>query len=417
MNSNTVINAVNFVTKNWTKQRKAEIRGKSSATRQRSLIRSYRVTIRDAAFDVMEEAYLKASANGKWPAMARQIMYAARGEILERTGESKLDSQYFTQTLLPDYMEENGCTDWDVAFDARGHFHEPHTNKNVALGTIDVRKYLRNVSSYSYEDGDDHPDADFDEDDRFPTCGPDNRYSAVLFIEKEGFTSLLDAAQIAKRYDIAVMSTKGLSNTSARHLVDEVCGGDDIPLLVLHDFDQAGFRILGTLSRDTRRYGFQHEVEVIDLGIRLEDVQKYNLAAEDVRYHSYPESDLRKNGATDEEVEFLYHGGYGGGHGQRVELNAFTSDALIEWIEGKLEEHGIKKVIPDQTVVEMAYRRALEIATVRNQLGDITKQAHEAAAKADVPDDLLSQIKNTLAATPSLPWDLAVARIAAGDVE
>ena len=414
MNSKTVISAVNSVTKKWTKQRKAEIRGKSSATRQRALSAPSRITIKEAAFEVMEEAYLKASANGKYPALARQIMYAARGEILEQTGESSLDSQYFTQTLLPDYMEEHGCVDWDVAYDARGHFHEPHTKKTVALGTLGVRKYLGGIRSYSYDDGDDHPDADFDEDDRFPTCGPGNRYGAVLFIEKEGFMPLFDAAQIAKRYDIGIMSTKGLSNIAARHLVDEVCGLGDVPLLVLHDFDQAGFRILGTLRRDTRRYGFQHDVEVIDLGIRMEDIQEYDLAAEDVHYRSPPDRDLQKNGATQEEIDFLNSDGWGG---QRVELNAFTSDTLIEWIEGKLEQHGIKKLIPDQNVVEAAYRRAIEIATVRGQIVDITKQAHEEAAEADVPDDLLAKIKDTLDATPSLSWDLAVARIVAREVD
>jgi hypothetical protein len=34
------------------------------------------------------------------------------------------------------------------------------------------------------------------------------------------------------------MSTKGVSVTAARRLVDDVCGANDIPLLVLHDFDK-----------------------------------------------------------------------------------------------------------------------------------------------------------------------------------
>ena len=39
---------------------------------------------------------------------------------------------------------------------------------------------------------------------------------------------------------------------AARHLVDRICD-EDVPLLVLHDFDKAGFTILGTLRNDTRR--------------------------------------------------------------------------------------------------------------------------------------------------------------------
>ena len=53
----------------------------------------------------------------------------------------------------------------------------------------------------------------------------------------------------------------------------EICGGNDLPLFVLHDFDVAGFMILGTLQRDTRRYQFSSAVEVIDLGLRLDDVE------------------------------------------------------------------------------------------------------------------------------------------------
>jgi hypothetical protein len=44
------------------------------------------MSIKDAAYAVMKEAYLKASDNGQLPAKARQIMYAARGDILRLTG-------------------------------------------------------------------------------------------------------------------------------------------------------------------------------------------------------------------------------------------------------------------------------------------------------------------------------------------
>src|SRR6516225_9251081 len=62
------------------------------------------MSVKDAAYAVMEAAYLKASDDGKLPAKARQIMYAARGEILRLTGARKFSDMYFTQVLLPDYM-------------------------------------------------------------------------------------------------------------------------------------------------------------------------------------------------------------------------------------------------------------------------------------------------------------------------
>src|SRR4029450_127650 len=86
--------------------------------------------------------------------------------------------------------------------------------------------------------------------------------------------SVFEAVQLAERYDLAIMSTKGMSVTAARELVEQLCAVHSVPLLVLHDFDKAGFSIAGTLRRSTRRYrcGHGHAASVIDLGLRLEDV-------------------------------------------------------------------------------------------------------------------------------------------------
>ena len=101
MKSNAIIGAVQGVTKKWAKQRKKEEREASAVTNRRwAMTRVYHVSIKDAAWDIMEDAYLKASANGTLPAHARQIMYAARGHI-QRTADRPLGKkfdQYFTQT-------------------------------------------------------------------------------------------------------------------------------------------------------------------------------------------------------------------------------------------------------------------------------------------------------------------------------
>jgi hypothetical protein len=93
------------------------------------------------------------------------------------------------------------------------------------------------------------------------TFGPSGCYNGVLFIEKEGFMPLLERVNLAERYDLGIMSTKGLSVTAARRLIDKVCGENDIPCFVLHDFDKSGFSILGTLGRDTARYKYENAVE------------------------------------------------------------------------------------------------------------------------------------------------------------
>ena len=39
-------------------------------------------------------------------------------------------------------------------------------------------------------------------------------------------------------------------------------------------------------------------------------------------------------------------------------LNAFTSKQFIDWLERKLEQYQVGKVVPDATTLEAAYRRA-----------------------------------------------------------
>lgn len=409
MDSQVLINAVTKATQTWTKQRKAEEREKSRALRRReALIPSYRLTIKEAAWKVMQQAYLKASAGNTLPAHARQIMYPARGPIQSATGQ-RLDDQYFTQTLLPDYLmaHPTQTRNWDVVFDARGHFQEPHTDREIALGTLPVRTYLDAVFKGA------QPDEVNPEEliKLWQTCGPQHRFGAVLFIEKEGFLPLFRKVRLAERYDLAIMSTKGMSNTAARLLVDQLCGRYRVPLLILRDFDKAGFSIAGTLQRDTRRYEFSHAFPVIDLGLRLADVEAQGLEAEEVIYsETNPASNLRENGATLEEIQFLCQSSNGRRYrGKRVELNAFTSDQLIHWIEGKLEACGIQKVIPDTPTLETAYRRSVAQYRLKQLIECHHQQIEQEVAAMAIPDDLTAQIQACLADERTWSWDQAIA--------
>ena len=358
---------------------------------------------------------MKASANGTLPTHARQIFYAARPTILEKAHDRygnplDLKSDYFTQTLLPDYMNENPIqtADWDVVFDARGKFTEPHTGNAVPLSTVDVREYLHEMTN------DGGKDVSFQEvDETFPTAGPVNRYGAIVFIEKEGFLPLFKKVRLAERYDIAIMSTKGMSVTAARNLVENVCGTYSVPLLILRDFDKAGFAIAASFQKDTRRYQFAQSFEVVDLGLRLEDVQRWNLVSEDVHYTANPTRNLVMNGASPDERAFLLEGGsrkkY---YGRRVELNAFPSSDFIQWIESKLDSQGIKKIIPDKDVLENAYARAVKVAVVNNAIEAALDDAEDAAQKLTMPKTLGQTIAERLKEDPTLTWDSVVAHLA-----
>jgi hypothetical protein len=229
----------------------------------------------------------------------------------------------------------------------------------------------------------------------------------VLYIEKEGFLPLLERAHFAERYDLSIMSSKGMGTVAARTLIEGLSKWATI--FVLHDFDKAGFSIAGTLTRDTRRYEFTRDADVIDLGLRLADVEEWELQSESVQYKSDPTYNLEENGATAEEIAFLYRGFR---HGQRVELNAFTSDQFVEWLDSKLAEQGVKKVIPDEETLEQAYRRVAAIHRYQRIIDDAGEEVSAYAKDLTVAKGLRAKLARRLAKAPASSWDQVLSVLA-----
>jgi Topoisomerase 6 subunit A/Spo11, Toprim domain len=388
-----IIDVVETATSKWTRQKKSEERHPGMIRyRVSRLTREPRTTQKEAASQIMEEAYMAASGNGTLPALARQIFYQARPKIMAMTEDKELQYGYFSQTLLPDYIEEHGM-DWNVVYDARGHFEEPHTNRRIGCGTIEVGNYL-----HAMQEPDIVP-AEF-ADANIDIIGPSGNLSAALFCEKEGFNPLFKAVNLANRYDLMIISTKGVSVTAARQLIDKICGDHDLPLFVLHDFDVAGFLILGTLQRDTRRYQFSSAVEVIDLGLRLADItglEREPAAATRVNAEIL-RAQLADNGATDAEIAILLS--------ERVELNAMTSDALIAMIERKLKAYGLKKVIPDDDLLGKAYQAFHHSQQLRVKFQKIEDEFENTGI--EVPRNLKKQVRAILTKHSDLRWDDAI---------
>ena len=391
--ANDILDAVETATSKWTRQKKSEERHPGMIRYRTSrMTREPRTTQKEAAWEVMEQAYMAASGNDTLPAMARQIYYQARPKIMALTEDKELQYGYFSQTLLPDYIEEHGV-DWNVVYDARGHFMEPHTNRRIGCGTIEVGNYLHALKE---------PDivaAEF-ADASVDIVGPSGNLAAVLFCEKEGFNPLFRAVNLANRYDLMIVSTKGVSVTAARRLIDNICGDHDLPLFVLHDFDVAGFLILGTLQRDTRRYQFSTTVEVIDLGLRLADIaglEREPAAASRVNADIL-RGQLAENGAADSEIDILLN--------ERVELNAMTSDALIEMIERKLQAYGLEKVLPDDDLLAETYRAFHHSQELRKKFEQIRDEFKD--TEIEPPTNLQEQVRAVLEEHDDLRWDDAV---------
>jgi hypothetical protein len=390
------------VTKEWTKQRKAEERN-ARARFSREYIYSDRVNFTEVVDEILPPAYAFASGGGQYSVSKRQLYYACREEFKNYTGR-ELEYDYFAQTLLVQYLNRNSDLGWRITADPRGTLTIPgadHTTR-IPVGTVQIDNHLSTarVSPDPYEEAEGEQ---FETE--WPSLAAGHRYQAVLYIEKEGFGPLLEEARIAERFDLAIMSCKGQSVVAARRFVDEVCAaGGGVPLLVVHDFDKAGFEIsqrLTTVSEwaevyDRVAYEFQNDIDVTDLGLRLADVDQYQLhgKAERCAFKGHFAGDSI---ATKEEQAFLRSG-------QRVELNALSSPQFVEWLEAKLKQHLPNRLIPDDDVLADAYRRALAIAAINRAIDGAREEAVEEARAAAVPASLRRQLKKAMKDSPGA-WD------------
>ena len=187
--------------------------------------------------------------------------------------------------------------DWNVVYDARGNFTEPHTGKRVPLGTLQVREYLAEIGEH---------DGRAARVRHLGAALPDHRAAAPLRRDpvhrerglqpavrggaarralrprdhvdqgherhREPASWSSRCAASACRSWCCTISTSPASRSSAR------CGAA-----------RAGYR-----------FGRGHAARVIDLGLRLEDVD--GLETEAVGYgtadRAKARANLRENGAT-----------------------------------------------------------------------------------------------------------------------
>ncbi len=438
-----LIDAVKAVTKKWVKQKRSEIRdSKARANRLVAMTGTAgKPKMKAILEEIIESAYLKVSRNPKNPSKrlpvnARQLMYHCRHELQSRSGRKLINGgSYFTQTLLPNYINEFKPAWGDqVMYDARGQLREPHTGLSIPLGTAAVRAHLSKIRQ---------PQSTESYDVQISTVGPQGRYAGLLFIEKEGFDALIAETQIAERYDLATMSTKGLSVTAARHMAEELCSLCKIPLFVLTDFDKAGFSGISMFMNSNRRHTYSKAFEVYHIGLRLADIEALGIEdrAEDSFDKGSPEAiraNLEANGAMPDEIEFLMSPLPDDDQsvdvqddddedddnqtssrnkkkrtGKRVELNALSPAELVDLIERKLQEYGIKKVVPKKSDLAEAYQVFKRGVMIREMVADVIANAKP----AKVPADLAQQVRTLLNDDPTIPWDAAVARVAGYEVE
>jgi DNA topoisomerase VI subunit B len=381
------------VTKEFTKKKKRIERERAKRWKPEKIKKPKTISQIEAAFMVMEAAYMKASDNNTLPAKSRQVYYPARPGILQLCGIDDLSQDYFRKLIRRFERENPDLTkDWDIIYDARGALVEPYTNNCIPLGTVDVRNYINGWSDVHVVSGGRLSPMSVSEPVVSHT-GHHGLYKYALFIEKEGFEPLIRAAKIQEKYGIALLSTKGMSTFAARDLIERL-SSDGVTIFVLHDFDKAGFIIARNLSEDSEDYQFNSDVNIVDLGFRLEDIE--GLEREPVVYSGRPhkknpKESIIRSGATPEEADILVQGGRPNRWtGERVELNAMTSRQLVDFIEAKLTAHGVEKVVPDNDTLVDTYKKIQAAKAKSEALDNIMArympEIQKELSKYDAPD-------------------------------
>lgn len=364
--------------------------------RRRQAAAEQKVTVKDATFAVMAEAVAHVSGDGKLPIPQRNLFYAVRDRVQRYDVQfnPKTGQDYF-RTLLTQYQQEHGPIP-GLYYDPRGELREPHTGKIVRLGT-------REVAAYEF---------------------PSHLYDKILYVEKEGFGPVFEAAQLAERFDLAVASGKGQPVEAVRALFERAqCG--DYRLFVLHDADPYGYSIARTIAEETARMP-GYSVDVIDLGLSVADALDRGLTAEDfTRRNALPhwmperlnereqewfEGRLCSWTARDAPKQWAC---------RRVELNAFTAPELITYIEDGLAAHGATgKVIPPTDTLTAVARDRIS-GRLRDIVGEVLAEHLDLDALArqiaeDHSEEIYAvdidhdKVANRLTGNPPTSWDAAV---------
>jgi hypothetical protein len=333
---------------------KAKRTGRSRSSRRYYYAPEPKISQKEIVFRILPRAITNAGAHFS----RRDLYYATRPLAYAHPDwerDKELEYGYFSQTLLTEYQERYGPIK-GMWTDPRGHMHEPHAVVCEVCGAGKGALPLgtREVATYQF---------------------PEHTFDKILYVEKEGEWSKLQAARLAEKYDMGVASAKGYPVVAVRELFARAEEGD-YQLFVFHDADLDGYNLARVLGEATRRMP-RHSVEIIDIGLSVEDALEMGLDPEPFSRSKDISWELRRS-LSDVAREYLYRPRYarGGVEGKRFELNAILPDtARIEYIERKLQENGVRsKVIPpDDKLPDLADEkyRALSADWVAGAIDDL----------------------------------------------
>jgi DNA topoisomerase 6 subunit A-like protein len=294
----------------------------------------------DVVLELLPDAIARSGSNGRHQYAQRGLFYQVRAAFRVRMPGVELKFDYFT-TIITDYENEHGDIP-GLYRDNRGRFYTPRIGSKP-LGTLVVAGYQR----------------------------PPWMYGTVLFCEKEDHLGILQQDGFAERWDCLLVASKGFASRAARDLIDLIAATgkkEPVCVLAIHDGDAYGTLIMQALQEETKARGAR-SIQIIDLGLNPWDEQAQSLEHETGLLEEEEKKTKRKDKHSDRKPvadyvrtrdrhnllesvdepkweEWLQD--------NRVELNAMTSQELIDWVEAGFTSHGIKKVIPPAEVLEEA---------------------------------------------------------------
>lgn len=360
--------AIQVVTKKYTAKIKALERDQGRALKA---ARAAKVSLKDAIFGVMEESIDAVSHGGECAFSARSHYYKIRPLIQKKYGLHKDLSQGYLDSVIDEWESINGIIELRTR-DPRGFLLEPHTAKQIPLGTAQVERYSI----------------------------PPNLYHTIIYVEKKGLLPNFQFGKIAEKFDAAIICAEGYAVRAAQSLMQAAANGHSMKVFVFHDADPAGYGIARAIGESSGAHKF--DFQVIDAGLRLDEALAMGLETETFTR----KKKLPKAIAWTELEQRYFQGERRMGVGkngkdqaqwvncERVELNALAANPkqFVEWVESKLQEHGAtKKLLPNKSAVvdhtREAFHRQQESAVYDALANRIDLPAHVQAICSKLPAD------------------------------
>lgn len=195
-----------------------------------------------------------------------------------------------------------------------------------------------------------------------------------------------------------IVSGQGFATRAAKTILYAL-QNKGLKLYCMHDLDISGVNIFKSFQTTNEK--FEHPIEIEDLGITIEDVYRYGIKPERVEKGK---NDRDKLLSMSSEYRYFFDGGT---YYNRVELNAFSTEQILEIMDRKLSKvDNLPKInlkntfdVDHEALKEVAFMRVMS-RKYKNQLSDVYVPCdlsnYDGAYTVDIAKKAIPEIKDNL---------------------